>query len=40
MVLFTEQFVISHSLKKKLKHFSDVADQIKSIRGIGYKFEP
>ena len=28
------------NLKKKLKHFSDVADQIKSIRGIGYKFEP
>lgn len=28
------------NLKKKLKHFSDIADQIKSIRGIGYKFEP
>lgn len=28
------------NLKKKLNHFSDVADQIKSIRGIGYKFEP
>lgn len=28
------------NLKKKLKHFSDVADLIKSIRGIGYKFEP